>query len=588
MAAGELALRDERSSVFRFARPALVGRRRERELLDQRLRAVRARDSSALVLRGEPGIGKTALLEYATASAADLRILRAAGVESEMELPFAGLHQLCAPLLDRLDRLPGPQRVALATAFGLSEGAVPDRLFVGLAVLSLLADVAGERPLVCVIDDAQWLDHASAQALGLVARRLLAESVLMLFAARESGEALRGLPELVVEGLPASDARELLRSVVPGGLDARVGDRIVAETRGNPLALLELPRGLTPTQLAGGFGLPAPSLAGRLEEQFARRLDALPADTRRLVLLAAAEPVGDPALVWRAAARLAINGAALAPAERAGLLEIGVGVRFRHPLVRSAVYGAASPAERREAHRALAAATDAVTDPDRRAWHAAQATDRPDESVAAELERSAGRAQARGGLAAAAAFLERAVALTLDPSQRARRALAAAQTSYEAGALDQAQALLAMTEAAAPDAHQRARAQLLHAQIAFAVRRGGDGPTLLLHAARELERIRSAARARDVPGGPLRGDVRRPVGPRRRHGGGERGRACRPPAAASVASVRSAPPRVGGPIHQRVRGGRPDPQGGASRLRAEHRPAAPGGSLALVRQPGRA
>ena len=269
MATSELTLRGAHSPVLRLARPPLVGRRRERELLDQRLRAVRAGDSSALVVRGEPGIGKTALLEYATASAADLRILRAAGVESEMELPFAGLHQLCAPLLDGLDRLPGPQRVALATAFGLREGAVPDRLFVGLAVLSLLADVAGERPLVCVIDDAQWLDHASAQALGLVARRLLAESVLMLFAAREPGEALRGLPELVVEGLPESDARELLRSVVPGALDARVGDRIVAETRGNPLALLELPRGLTPTQLAGGFGLPAPSLAGRLEEQFA-------------------------------------------------------------------------------------------------------------------------------------------------------------------------------------------------------------------------------------------------------------------------------------------------------------------------------
>ena len=486
---GELTLHGTHS-LQRLAPPALVGRRRERELLDQHLRAVRAGDSSALVLRGEPGIGKTALLGYATASAPDLRILRAAGVESEMELPFAGLHQLCAPLLDRLDRLdrlPGPQRVALCTAFGLSEGAVPDRLFVGLAVLSLLADVAGERPLVCVIDDAQWLDHASAQALGLVARRLLAESVLMLFAAREAGEGLRGLPELVVDGMPESDARVLLQSVVPGGLDARVGDRIVAETSGNPLALLELPRGLTPAQLAGGFGLPAPSLAGRLEEQFARRLDTLPADTRRLVLMAAAEPVGDPALLWRAVARLAINGAALAPAQRAGLLQIDTGVRFRHPLVRSAVYAAASPDERREAHRALAAATDAVTDPDRRAWHTAQATDGPDEDVAAELERSAGRAQARGGLAAAAAFLERAVALTLDPSQRARRALAAAQVSYEAGALDQAQALLATTEAAAPDAHQRARAQLLHAQIAFAVRRGGDGPALLLHAARALE-----------------------------------------------------------------------------------------------------
>ena len=438
-------------------------------------------------MRGEPGIGKTALLEYATASATDLRVLRAAGVESEMELPFAGLHQLCAPLLGRLDRLPGPQRVALATAFGLGEGAVPDRLFVGLAVLSLLADAAGERPLVCVIDDAQWLDHASAQALGLVARRLLAESVLMLFAAREPGEGLRGLPELVIDGLPGSDARKLLRSVVPGGLDAAVGDRILAEARGNPLALLELPRGLTPAQLAGGFGLPAPSLAGRLENEFAQRLVTLPADTRRLVLLAAAEPVGDTALLWRAGARLAISGAALAPAERAGLVQIDAGVRFRHPLVRSAVYGAASPDERRQAHRALAAATDAATDPDRRAWHAAQATDGPDEDVAAELERSAGRAQARGGLAAAAAFLEKAVALTLDPGRRARRALAAAQTSYEAGALDQAQALLAMIEAAAPEPHQRARARLLHAQIAFAVRRGGDGPMLLLHAARDLE-----------------------------------------------------------------------------------------------------
>ncbi|MDA0159920.1 AAA family ATPase [Solirubrobacter ginsenosidimutans] len=471
--------------MARLAPRALVGRGRERELLDQRLRAVRAGDSSVLVLLGERGIGKTALLEYAAASAGGLRILRAAGVESEMQLPFACLHQLCAPLLDRLDRLPGPQRTALATTFGQSEGTMPDRLFVGLAVLGLLADVAAEGPLVCVVDDAQWLDHASAQALGLVARRLLAEPVLMLFAAREPGQALRGLPDLVVKGLHGTDARELLRSVVPGTLDARVGARMVAETGGNPLALLELSRGLTPAQLAGGFGLPAPLLAGRLEEEFARRLDTLPADTRRLVLLAAAEPAGDPARVLRAAAQLAINGSSLAPAEHAEFLEIATGVRFRNPLVRSAVYGAASPVERREAHRALAAATDPATDPDWRAWHQAQAADGPDDAVAAQLERSAGRAQARGGLAAAAAFLERAVALTVDPSERARRALAAAQASYEAGALDQALTLLG--EATALDAHQRARARLLHAQIGCAARRGGDGPTLLLDAARELE-----------------------------------------------------------------------------------------------------
>lgn len=323
-----------------------------------------------MVLRGEPGIGKTALLEYAIDAAPDLRLLRAAGVESEMELPFAGLHQLCVPLLDRLERLPGPQRDALANAFGLSEGAVPDRFLVGLAVLTLLSDVAEERPVLCAVDDAHWLDHASAQALAFVGRRLLAESVMMLFAARQPTDELRGLPELVVEGLGDADARDLLGSVVPGRLDERLGERIVAETRGNPLALLELPRGLTPAQLAGGFGLPGLSpLVGRIEERFLLRLEALPQDTKRLLLLAAAEPVGDPALLWRAAERLAITGPVLEPAKSAGLIEIAARVRFRHPLVRSAVYWAASPEQRREVHNALADATDAENDPDRRAWH---------------------------------------------------------------------------------------------------------------------------------------------------------------------------------------------------------------------------
>ena len=321
----------------------LRGRRSECEVLDRLLEAVRGGRSGALVVRGEAGVGKTALLEYAIESASDLRVVRAVGVESEMELAFAALHQLCASMLDRIDRLPGPQHDALGIAFGMRAGAVPDGFFVGLAVLSLLSEVAEERPLVCVVDDAQWLDRASAQTLGFVARRLLAESVLVLFAGREPGEELSGLPELEVRGLRDGDARELLGSVIRGPLDERVRERIVAEARGNPLALLELPRGLSSAQLAGGFGLhDAQSLSGRIEESFQRRLGDLPEETQRLLLVAAAEPVGDPALLWTAAQRLGIGYRALAPAESAGLLEIGALVRFRHPLVRSAVYWSAS------------------------------------------------------------------------------------------------------------------------------------------------------------------------------------------------------------------------------------------------------
>ncbi len=346
------------------------------------LRAARAGHSGAVVVRGEPGVGKTALLNDAIERASGLRVVRAVGVESEMELAFAALHQLCAPMLDLLERLPGPQRNALAITFGLSEGAVPDRFLVGLALLTLLSEVAVQQPLVCVVDDAQWLDRVSAQALAFVARRLEAESVVMLFAAREPGEELRGLPELLVEGLREADARELLASVIPWPLDEQVRDQIVAETRGNPLALLELPRGPSAAHLAGGLGLPGAlsrSLSGRLEEGFRQRLDALPADTQRLLLAAAAEPVGDPALLWRAAKRLGIAGPALDPAESAGLLEIGSRVRFRHPLVRSAVYRAAAPEQRREVHRALAEASDREVDADRRAWHLAGSTAGPDE-----------------------------------------------------------------------------------------------------------------------------------------------------------------------------------------------------------------
>ena len=466
----------------------LQGRREEREALERLLGAVRGGQSRVLVVSGEAGVGKTALLESVIDSASGFRVVRAVGVESEMELAFAALQQLCAPMLDRLEGLPAPQQDALAVAFGLRAGEAPDRFLVGLAVLSLLAEAAEEGPLVCIVDDAQWLDRASAQALVFVARRLLAESVALLLVTREPGDDLRGLPRLMLEGLGDRDARALLGSAVRVPLDERVRERIVAETRGNPLALLELPRGLTPAQLAGGFGLPdGPELSGRIEDSFRRRLAGLPAETQRLLLVAAVDPVGDPVLVWRAAGLLGIG--IQAASETDGLLTIGARVTFRHPLVRSAVYRAASPEERQAAHRVLADATDPEVDPDRRAWHLAQATPGFDEGVASELERSAGRAQARGGLAAAAAFLERAVGLTVDPECRARRALAAAQAKHLAGAPDAALQLLGIARAGPLDELGSARVDLLGAQIAFASSHGSDAPPLLLAAAKRLEAL---------------------------------------------------------------------------------------------------
>ena len=454
---------------------------------------MRAGEGRALVVRGEPGVGKTVLLDYLAGRASGCRVVRAVGVQSEMELAFAGLHQLCAPMLDHAESLPVPQRGALRTAFGLSAGPVPDRFLVGLAVLGLLSETAGQAPLVCVIDDAQWLDRASAQALGFAARRLAADPVGLVFAARVPGEDVAGLPELVVEGLAEGDARALLGSVLTGltgPLDARVRDRIIADTHGNPLALLELPRGLTLAQLTGGFGVSsAVPLDGRIEESFVRQLAALPAQTRRLVQLAAADPSGDPVLVWRAAGLLAIGAGAAGPAAEAGLAEFGARVRFRHPLVRSAAYRSASARTRQELHGALAEATDPAVDPDRRAWHRAQAAPGPDEDVAAELEQSAGRAQRRGGLAATAAFLERSAELTLDPARRAQRALAAAQAKHRAGAFDAALGLLAMAQAGPQDELQRARGDLLRAQIAFASSHGRDAPPLMLSAAKQLEAL---------------------------------------------------------------------------------------------------
>jgi DNA-binding CsgD family transcriptional regulator len=468
----------------------LIDRHAERGVLDGLLDAIRAGESRPLVVSGEAGVGKTALLEYLSEQASDCHLARATGVQSEMELPFAGLHQLCAPMLANLSRLPPPQREALRIAFGMSAGPAPDRFLVGLAVLNLLSDAAEQRPLVCVVDDEQWLDRTSAQVLRFVARRLVAESVALIFAARVPGSELRDLPDLVIDPLAESDARALLDRVLTGPLDSRVRDRILAETQGNPLALLELSRAMTPQQVAGGFWLPgAVRLSGGIEEHFRQRIETLPAQTRRLLLIAASEPVGDADLLWRAAAKMDIDAAAVAPAVDADLVEVGSRVQFRHPLVRSVVYGSALPQERREVHSALGDATDLQRDPDRRAWHRANAAPGPDEEVAEELERSAGRARARGGLPAAAAFLERATMLTLDSARRTERALAAASATIKAGAFDAARDLLDVAESGSPNDFQQARIDLMEAEFALLTSRGSDAPSLLLKAARRLEPI---------------------------------------------------------------------------------------------------
>ncbi|ORV66349.1 LuxR family transcriptional regulator [Mycolicibacter hiberniae] len=445
------------------------------------LGAARAGRSQVLVLRGEAGIGKTALMDHLAGAATDFQVIRAAGVESDMELAFAGLQQLCAPLIDQAGLLPEPQREALAVAFGTSSGSAPDRFLVGLAVLGLLAGVAGSKPLLCLVDDAQWLDRVSVQALGFVARRLLAEPVVLVCALREPVEGLTGLPKLVLRGLADSDARALLESALPGRIDARVADRMVAETHGNPLALVELPRGLSAAELAGGYYRPdVVPVAGQIESHYLARIRALPHDTQRLMLIAAAEPLGDATLLSAAARALGLAATAMAPAEEAGLIEVGARVRFRHPLVRSAIYRAAGLQDRRDAHRALAQATDPEHDPDRRAWHRALAAAGPDEAVAVELGRSADRAALRGGAAAAAAFLARAAELTPDPLRRGSRALDAAEAKIAVAEFDVAGELLAVAELAPLDELHSARLARMRAQLAFTRGRGsGHAPTIL-------------------------------------------------------------------------------------------------------------
>jgi DNA-binding CsgD family transcriptional regulator len=470
----------------------LVGRRAECEALDRLLADALAGQSRVTVLRGEAGVGKSALLGYLSDRAAGWHVAKAVGVESEMELAYSGLHQLCAPWLDHLERLPVPQRDALAIVFGRSSGPAPDRFLVGLATLTLFAEVAEQQPLICIVDDAQWLDRTSAQILAFVGRRLLAEQIALVCAVRTGSrdDILAELPALSIQPLGVSDARALLLDNVYGPLDAAVTDQIVAESHGNPLALLELPRTWNAADLAGGFGLPkSQPVTGKIEQSYARRLLQLPSDTQQLVLAAAAEPLGDPVLLQRAAETLGVDMAAADAAEAAGLLEVRVRVEFGHPLVRSAAYGAATSDDRHRVHRALAEATDPETDPDRRAWHRAQAAEGLHEDVATELERSATRAQARGGLSATAAFLERAVELTPDPSRRAARALAAAHAKHHAGAPDTALQLLAMARAGPLDALELARADLLEAQITFHVTRGRDAPPLLLQAAKRLESL---------------------------------------------------------------------------------------------------
>ena len=470
--------------------PVFLGRAGERDVLDRLLETVRGGQSAVLVIRGEAGIGKTALVRYAAREAAGFRVAQIAGVEAEMELPFAGLHRLCSPMLSRLDALPDPQQNALRVAFGISSGDAPDRFLAALAALTLLAEVAEERPLLCLVDDAHWLDGTTLQVLGFIARRLLAESVALVFTVREPSDEreLADLPELSLGGLQDDDARALLAAVIPGALDDRVRDRLVAETRGNPLAIVELSRGRPAGELAGGFVLPGTgTLPSRIEDHYRKRIATLPEATQRLIVLAAADPVGDATLLWRAAATLGIERQAAEPAAGEELLEIGAQVRFRHPLVRSAAYRAASLTDRRAVHGALAAATDRETDPDRRAWHRAHAAVAPEEEVARELIDSASRAQRRGGIAAAAAFLERAVTFTPDPRERASRALTAAEVKLEAGDLSAAGSLLAAADAGPLDELGQARAQRVHAQIAFDARRGSDAPPLLLRTAQRLE-----------------------------------------------------------------------------------------------------
>lgn len=470
---------------------ALVGRQDEQRQLVELCDRARTGESGVLVIHGEAGIGKTALLAEALTKLDGFRTVRISGAESEIELAYAGVQQLCGPILAHIDRLPDPQKSALRVALGLREGAAPDRLLVSLAVLTLLGDAGAERPTICIIDDAQWVDHASLQALTFAARRLLADPVVMLFATRTPGapQEVTGLPELNLNRLSHTHASALLSEVMPGQLDETVRENILAEADGNPLALLELRHAIAPAVLAGGYGLTAATPVGkRIEQEYDQRLHELPSATRTLLLIAAAEPTGDPTWLWAAAAQLHLDADAAVPAERSGLITAESRLRFRHPLVRSAVYRNASPSERRRVHAALADVIAGPAADEHRAWHRAHSASAPDEAVAVELVQSAERVRRRGGAAAAAAFLAYAVELTPDPVRRAERALDAAVSKLDAGDPEAATRLLAAV-AGTEDELLGARVHLLRAKIAFAAQRGRDAPPLLLTAAEQLRSL---------------------------------------------------------------------------------------------------
>ena len=470
---------------------ALVGRQREQQALAQLLDSARRGHSGVLVLRGEPGIGKTALLDDLVARAPDFRVLSLCGAELERDMAYAGVQQLCAPLMGLIGRLPEPQAHALQVALGLTNGAAPDRLLVGLALLTLLGVTSADSPVLCVVDDAQWMDTSSVQALAFVARRIQVDPVVMVFTTRDHGaDALAGHRELILSGLTDRDARLLLATMVPTRLDERVRETVLAEANGNPLALRELHKALTPEGLAGGYGLPsATSTETHIERTFVSQVSELPSATRLLLIVMAAEPAGRPEWIWSALSILGIGREAAEPAETAGLIFIDGGPRFRHPLIRAAIYRSSSTSQRRRAHAALASSITGPTADDYRAWHRAHATDTPDAQIADELERAATRARARGGVSAAASFLEYAARLTPDPTERARRTLDAAMSNLDAGMPEPAARLIAAAYDSTDDELLAARCELLRAKMAFAASRGVDAPPLLLAAAKRMEHL---------------------------------------------------------------------------------------------------
>ncbi|WP_178359017.1 LuxR family transcriptional regulator [Mycolicibacterium hippocampi] len=470
---------------------ALVGRAAECAMLDKLATDVRDGFSGALVLIGEPGVGKTRLLQYMAESATEVTILWIVGAQSELRLGFAALHRLLLPYLDRLDRLSGPHRTALEVTFGLTEGPTPDRFVVSLAALALLSDVAAERPVVCLIDDAQWLDQESLAVLGFIGRRLYADPIGMAFSAREhAGDltALEGLTTRRIAALDPASARGILDEAVSGPLDPRVAARVIDETGGNPLAMLELLGELSTEQLAGRFPLPRHLPVGhRVDVHFLAQVATLPPEARTVLLIAAACVDEKSSTVWRAGALLGVAAAAANHAVQQGIVTLEPRIAFRHPLIRSAVYDGATPEERQRVHDALATVAHRDGEDDQAAWHRAAAVTTPEETIAADLQTSAERAHRRGGYTMQAAFLTRAAELSPDTRDRALRYLAAAQAHLAAGDGPLAEALLDLATPVLDVAGMHVAVQRLRAAIAVFFSRHKDAPAILLDAATKVE-----------------------------------------------------------------------------------------------------